>query len=192
MWTVLTTFIRIFGYSKPFHPKPNTKAESFFRNFLSLKLISNISGSLNDGHILNWLWLACWLLITSAMAKDISRDISKDLELKLQRQIWDILQGVSSRVVYLTKIRSPLSRSHHYAQLGNTLQKHFFCSFFFKHFSALIMVTWKGSAGRFFYFSTPSQNFTEGLNGPICPNLPIRSKIGFNKRADIHLIWKII
>ena len=134
MWTVLTTFIRIFVYSKPFHPKPNTKAESFFRNFLSLKLISNISGSLNDGHILNWLWLACWLLITSAMTKDISRDISKDLELKLQRQIWDILQGVSSRVVYLTNRRSPLSRSHHYAQLGNTFQKHFFCSFFFNIF----------------------------------------------------------
>ena len=49
------------------------------------------------------------------------------------------------------------SRSHHYAQLGNALQKHFLA------YSALIMGTLKGSTGRFFYFSAQSQNFTAGL-----------------------------
>ena len=45
------------------------------------------------------------------------------------------------------------SRSNHYAQLGNALQKHFFA------YSALIMGTLKGSTGRFFDFSVQSQNF---------------------------------
>ena len=55
------------------------------------------------------------------------------------------------------------SRSHHYAQLQNALQKHFFA------YSTLIMGTLKGSTGRFFNFSTQSQNFAGGSNGP---NLP--------------------
>ena len=54
-------------------------------------------------------------------------------------------------------------RSHHYAQLGNALQKHFFA------YSALIMGTLKGSIGRFFNFSAQSQNFTAGLTGPDFP-----------------------
>ena len=45
------------------------------------------------------------------------------------------------------------SRSNHYAQLGNALQKHFFA------YSALIMGTLKGSTDRFFDFSVQSQNF---------------------------------
>ena len=55
------------------------------------------------------------------------------------------------------------SRSHHYAQLGNALQKHCFT------YSALIMGTLEGSTNRFFNFSAQSQNFTEGLNGPDFP-----------------------
>ena len=58
---------------------------------------------------------------------------------------------------------SPVSRSHHYAQLRNALQKHFFA------YSALIMGTLKGSTDRFFDFSAQSQNFTGGLNEPDLP-----------------------
>ena len=53
-----------------------------------------------------------------------------------------------------------ITRSHHYAQLGNALRKHFFS------YSALIMGTLKDSTGQFFNFSTQSQNFTGGSNGP--------------------------
>ena len=56
-----------------------------------------------------------------------------------------------------------ISRSHHYAQLGNALQKHFFAYF------ALIMGTLKGSTGRFFNFSAQNQSFTWGSNGPDLP-----------------------
>ena len=55
-----------------------------------------------------------------------------------------------------------VSRSQHYAQLGNAFQKIFFA------YSALIMGTLKG-AGRFFNFSVQSQNFTGGSNGPDLP-----------------------
>ena len=55
------------------------------------------------------------------------------------------------------------SRSHHFAELGNALQKHFFA------YSALIMGTLKGSTDRFFDFSAQSQNFTGSSNGPDLP-----------------------
>ena len=55
------------------------------------------------------------------------------------------------------------SQSHHYAQLGNALQKHFFA------YSALTMGTLKGSTSQFFNFSAQSQNFTGGSNGPDLP-----------------------
>ena len=63
----------------------------------------------------------------------------------------------------LKQITKRVSRSHHYAQLGNALQKHFFT------YSALIVGTLKGSTGRFFNFSAQSQNFTGGSNGPDFP-----------------------
>ena len=56
-----------------------------------------------------------------------------------------------------------ISRSHHYAQFGNALQKHFFA------YSALIMGTLKVSTGRFLNFSAQTQNFIGGLNGPDLP-----------------------
>ena len=55
------------------------------------------------------------------------------------------------------------TRSHHYVQLGNALQKHFFA------YSALTMGTFKGSTSRFFNFSAQSQNFTGDLTGPDLP-----------------------
>ena len=55
------------------------------------------------------------------------------------------------------------SRSHHYVQLGNALQKHFFAC------SALIMGTLKGSTCRFFNFSAQSQNFKWVSNRPDLP-----------------------
>ena len=63
------------------------------------------------------------------------------------------------RGLLLSILQSGNSRSHHYAQLGNALQKHFFA------YSALIMGTLKGSTGRFFNFSAISQNFTGGSTG---------------------------
>ena len=56
-----------------------------------------------------------------------------------------------------------ISRSHHYAQFGNALQKHFFA------YSALIMGTLQVSTGRFLNFSAQSQNFIGRLNGPDLP-----------------------
>ena len=67
------------------------------------------------------------------------------------------------------------SRSHHYAQLGNALQKHFFA------YSGLIMGTLKGSTGRFFNSRVKS---LQGVRmDPICPNLPSHSKINVNKKS---------
>ena len=53
------------------------------------------------------------------------------------------------------------SQSHHYAQLGNALQKTF-CFHIFAY-SALIIGTFKGSTDQFFNFSAQSQNFTGDL-----------------------------
>ena len=64
---------------------------------------------------------------------------------------------------FLNLIARVVSWSHHYAQFGNALQKHFFA------YSALIMVTLKGFTGRFFNFSAQSQNFTTASNGPDLP-----------------------
>ena len=58
--------------------------------------------------------------------------------------------------------RTP-SQSHHYAQLGNDLQKYFFA------YSAFMMVTLKGSIGQSFNFSAESQNFIGDFNGPDFP-----------------------
>ena len=53
------------------------------------------------------------------------------------------------------------SQSHHYAQLGNALQKHFFAYF------ASIMDTLKGFTGQIFkFFCAQSQNFTWSSTGP--------------------------
>ena len=52
------------------------------------------------------------------------------------------------------------SQSHHYAQLGNALQKHFFAYF------ASIMDTLKGFTGQIFkFFCAQSQNFTGSSTG---------------------------
>ena len=64
---------------------------------------------------------------------------------------------------HLLKIRKILSRSHHYAQLSNALQKTFFA------YSALRTGTLEGFNSRFFSFSNQSQNFTGGSNGPDSP-----------------------
>ena len=67
---------------------------------------------------------------------------------------------------YNQNARAPIvlfSRSHHYAQLGNALQKRFFA------YSALMLGTLKSSTCRFFNFSAQSQNFTGGLTGPDSP-----------------------
>ena len=53
--------------------------------------------------------------------------------------------------------------SHHYAELGNALQK------LFSAYSALIMGTLWGSIGQFFNFSAQNQDFTEDSNGPDLP-----------------------
>ena len=75
------------------------------------------------------------------------------------------------------------SRPNHYAQLGNALQKYFFA------YSALIIGTLKGSPGRFFSFSTQSQNFTGGSNGPeFALIFPYGQKSISTKRADMHFI----
>ena len=60
------------------------------------------------------------------------------------------------------------SRSHHYAQLGN---------------SALIMGNLKGSTGRFFNFIAQSQNFPGIWMGPVWTNLSKWSKINVNKKS---------
>ena len=75
------------------------------------------------------------------------------------------------------------SRSSHYAQLGNALQKHFFA------YSPLIIGTLKGSTGRFFNFSTQSQNLTGELEWTrFALIFPYGQKSISTKRADIHLI----
>ena len=61
------------------------------------------------------------------------------------------------------KIIDLYSRSHHYAQLGNALQKHFIA------YSAFVMGTLKGTTGRFFNFSAQSQKITGSSNGPELP-----------------------
>ena len=55
------------------------------------------------------------------------------------------------------------SQSHHYAQLGNALQNHFFA------YSALIMDTLKGPTDQFFNFIAHGQYLTGALNGPDLP-----------------------
>ena len=64
---------------------------------------------------------------------------------------------------FIKELKKAYSRSNHYAQLGNALQKHFFAS------SALIMGNLKGSNNRFFNFSAQNQNFTGGPNGTDLP-----------------------
>ena len=61
------------------------------------------------------------------------------------------------------KIIDLYSRPHHYAQLGNALQKYFIA------YSAFIMGTLKGTTGRFFNFSAQSQKITGSSNGPELP-----------------------
>ena len=68
------------------------------------------------------------------------------------------------------------SRSHLYAQLRNALQKHVFCIFGFDN----------GCFKRFhqpiFSFQCPKVKILPEVRlDPICPNLPIRSKINVNK-----------
>ena len=69
---------------------------------------------------------------------------------------------IFNRSLTLALPRTP-SQSHHYAQLGSDLQKHFFA------YSAFIMVTLKGSIDQSFNFSAASQNFIGGFNGPDLP-----------------------
>ena len=78
---------------------------------------------------------------------------------------------------FIKELKKAYSRSYHYTQLGNALQKHFFAS------SALIMGTLKRSTNRFFNFSVQSQNFTGVRMDSIYPNLPIRSKINVNEKS---------
>ena len=54
--------------------------------------------------------------------------------------------------------RNTFSESHHYAQLGNALQKNLIAH------SALIIDTLKGSISQIFNFSAQSQNFTRGFD----------------------------
>ena len=63
----------------------------------------------------------------------------------------NIITFLIIRLLYQYKT---ISGSPHYAQLGNTLQKHFFAN------SAWITDTLKGSINRFSNFSAQSQNFT--------------------------------
>ena len=68
----------------------------------------------------------------------------------------------------------PYSRSHHYAQLGNALQKHFYA------YSALVM----GTLPADFLISVPKVKILRGVRMDlICPNLSIRSKINVNKKS---------
>ena len=78
---------------------------------------------------------------------------------------------------FIKELKKAYSRSYHYTQLGNAIQKHFFAS------SALIMGTLKRSTNRFFNFSVQSQNFTGVRKDSIYPNLPIRSKINVNEKS---------
>ena len=91
----------------------------------------------------------------------------KNCELKVK--LWWVGARKRKKCIFVKFILSKgiffdiCSRSHHYAQLGNAPKKTFFA------YSALIMNTLKGSSGRFFNFSSQTQNFTVGLTGP---NLP--------------------
>ena len=99
-------------------------------------------------------------------------------------------QGLSNLTltIFLTcHISNYNSQSHHYAQLGNALQKHDFA------YSALIIDTLKGSIGRFYIFSAQRSQFYRGFAWTqFALIFPYGQKSMSTKRTDVHLIWKII
>ena len=78
---------------------------------------------------------------------------------------WQIITNCFIYNLHRTRKRNRkhFSPSHHYAELGNALQKHFFA------YSALIMGTLKGSTSLLVNFSAQSENFTRGLTRPNFP-----------------------
>ena len=89
---------------------------------------------------------------------------------------------------FLNLIARVISRSHHYAQFGNALQKHFFDKYnifdngYFKRFHWSI-----------FQFQCPKSKFYNCVEWTrFAPIFPYSHKSISTKRAHIHLIWKII
>ena len=87
----------------------------------------NFAKFLKTPFIIEQLW---WLLHTSAWLFS-SKFAAYFQNTFSQEHIWTAASEISKLI----------SLSHHYAQLGNALQKHFFA------YSALIMGTLKGSTG---------------------------------------------
>ena len=87
------------------------------------------------------------------------------------------LSNLTLTIFLICHISNYNSQSHHYAQLGNALQKHVFA------YSALIIGYFKKFHRPILYLQCPEVTILQGVcMDPICPNLPIRSKINVNKK----------